>query len=263
MTLTVAPGDVQPAVATTEERDGLSAVSKALAVLESMASASTVGLTEVALSTGMAKSTAHRLLQELGERGFVERAGSKYRLGSRFFELTMAMQWSAYGQLTDRARPCLERLFDQVGETVHLAVLEGREVLYLEKITSRTGCRIPSRVGGRMPVTCTALGKAILAFSPRPVIEDCLRAPLPRLTPYSIATPALLAGQIMEIRATGVAYEFEESRLGVMCAAVPVCRAGAAVAAVSLATAENQRSAIDHADVLHEAAQRIQDLLDD
>lgn len=214
-----------------------SSASKALAILEVVASSDggVVRVSDVANAVGIPKSTTHRLLAILGDRGFVDRSGSRYRVGGRFFELSESSRLSAHGALRDVAAPTLEWLFDQVGVTVHLGVLDGAEVVYIEKITGRGGCRIPSRIGGRMPALTTAIGKALVAFAGPEAGEALLGRAMPRLTPYSIVVPDVMRAQLAEIRSTRIARECEESRLGFHCVAAPVLRRGRAVTAISLA----------------------------
>lgn len=241
------------------EDDGLTSVSKALGILELMAEAehTTLGVTELALAMGMPKSTVHRLLKALESRGFTGRVGSKYRLGNRFVELGEAARWSEHGQLRNAAARPLERLFDETGGTVHLAVLDRGSVLYLEKLTGPGGCRIPTRVGARMPANCTALGKAMLAFSAPEVIGSLIAAPLTRCTPYSIVVPRMLLEQLQEIRPAGVALDREEAQLGITCVAAPVLQDGKAVAAVSVGGATDRFVRSRHLAAVREAATAI------
>jgi DNA-binding IclR family transcriptional regulator len=239
----------------------LSSVSKALSILELVggAAAEPVGVSEVAAAAGMPKSTTHRLLRALEEHGFVGRVGAKYRIGNRFIELSESARFSEYGELRDVASEPLAWLFDRTGATVHLAVLKDRDVLYLEKITCGPGCRLPSRVGGRFPATCTALGKAILAFSEPAVVANVMSAPLARATPYSVRSPQVLIGQLREARSTGLSFEVEEARLGMSCVAAPVLHDDKVVAAISFSNTSQTRVQPPHA--LREAAERISRLL--
>ncbi|MBF4162737.1 IclR family transcriptional regulator [Nocardioides acrostichi] len=214
-----------------------SSASKALAVLEAISRArgSSFGVTEVAADVGVPKSTAHRLLKTLEKHGFVGRSGSRYRVGGSFFELSEAARWSEFGELRDTAARPLNWLFERSdAAAVHLAVLSGRDVLYLDKITRPAGTRLPSRVGGRFPATCTALGKAILAHSPRATVADVIGEPLARITPYSVALRQQFVLQLSKARDAGYAIEREEACHGTVCVAAPIMRDGAAVAAVSL-----------------------------
>jgi DNA-binding IclR family transcriptional regulator len=197
-----------------------------------------LSLSELARRTGLAKPTVHRMLRELAEWDLVERTPTGLRLGMRLFEL---------GQLVPRQRglreaaaPFLADLFEATHETVHLAVLDvpngGQpEVVYLHKLDPTSGPRIPSRIGGRMPTHCTGVGKALLAFSPRPVLQQVLAAGLTRRTPRTVVLPGLLNRELSRIRELGVAEEHEESALGIACVAAPVLdETGYAVAAISI-----------------------------
>ncbi|MDQ6522949.1 IclR family transcriptional regulator [Nocardioides sp. LHD-245] len=222
-----------------EAGDGVvqSSASKALAVLEvlSRSQDATVGVSEVAAEIGVPKSTAHRLLKTLEQHGFVGRTGIRYRVGGSLFELAEAALWSEYGELREVAPKPLNWLFERSEAiAVHLAVLSGPSVLYLDKVTRPAGTRLPSRVGGRFPATCTALGKAMLAFSPPPLVHGILDRPMPRATPYSVVHRRQFVDQLRTAAQAGYAVEREESCQGTLCVAAPVLRHGKAVAAVSL-----------------------------
>lgn len=241
----------------------LSSASKALALLEAIAGArgGIVGLSDIASALGMPKSTIHRLLKTLEDHGFIGRAGSKYRIGNRFYELSEAARWSEYGELRELATQPMSFLYERTGATVHLAVRQDSVVLYLEKITGAAGYRIPTRVGARLPATCTALGKAILAFSDVADTADVLRQPLQRATKYSISTPRQLADQLLETRRTGFAVALEEARLGVGCVAAPVLVDGKAVAAISVCLPSARERHQDYGRLVKEAAAGVSRLL--
>lgn len=199
---------LETVIAPSRDPSGASSVAKALALLGAIAEhADTVRLSDLASTVDLPKSTTHRLLKELEESGFVGRVGSKYQVGNRFFELNEAARWSTYGDLREQAQTPIASLFERAGATVHLAVLEGTEVLYIEKLTGSAGSRLPTRVGSRMPATCTALGKAMLAYSPPAVVRGALSQPLPRATAYSIVDPARFVDELKSVRASGIAYE--------------------------------------------------------
>jgi DNA-binding IclR family transcriptional regulator len=188
----------------------------------------------------MPKSTTHRLLKELERHQFIDRKGAKYRIGNRFFEMSQVALWSRHADLREIAAPSLERLFEATRTTVHLAVLDRFDVLYLEKITGPQGCRIPSRVGMRVPATCTALGKVMLAYSPVETLKTFLDRPLPRMTPYSITDVSGIMRDIKAVRDSGVSYDYEESRLSVRCVAAPIVAPDGSLAAVSVGAASAQ-----------------------
>jgi IclR family transcriptional regulator, acetate operon repressor len=146
-----------------------SSATKVLTVLTAMlrSGQTAVTLTELALAVGLPKSTTHRLLKELEDQGFVTRARSLYRLGDAFLDLAETARWSRHEGLRDVASASLTRLFeDSEAVAVHLAVLRGRSILYLDKLMRAGGSRLPTRVGGRFPAACTGLGKAMLSVCP-------------------------------------------------------------------------------------------------
>jgi DNA-binding IclR family transcriptional regulator len=215
----------------------VTSIAKAARVLRALARCPNgeARVTELAMAAGLPKSTVHRVLAELTQEELVAHKGTRYQLGAGWYALQLSSNCSEWGGLLDSARRPLELAFEASGATVHLAVLEGNQVLYLEKLTARGGTRIPTRVGGRMPATCTALGKVLLAYSDISVLRSVLSHNLPRPSPRSIVLPRLLLDQLAQIRQMGYSYDFEETRQGLFCVAAPVLYEGQAVAAVSLA----------------------------
>jgi DNA-binding IclR family transcriptional regulator len=192
-----------------------------------------VKLSELARRTDLPKATVHRFLQQLGELNLVERTSSGYRLGLRLFELGMRQPVS---RDLRAAVPILGDLRDATHETVHLAVLDEGQVLYIEKLVGHSGPPLASRVGGRLPAHCTGVGKALLAFGPKEVTAEVLRSPLQRMTARTIVLPGPLSRELAKIRREGVAFEYEESAPGIACAACPIMGPdGVAIAAISVA----------------------------
>jgi DNA-binding IclR family transcriptional regulator len=193
-----------------------------------------LSLAEMCRRTAIAKPTAHRLLGELADWGIVERSGTgTWRLGLRLFELGQLVPRQR--DLLDIAAPFLADLFEATRETVHLAVLDGTDVVYVQKLTVSGSPDIPSRLGGRMPAYCTGVGKAMLAFSPPECLGTVVAAGLERRTPRTVIAPGLLSAELDSIRRTGIAEEHEESTRGIACVAAPVLDTdGHAVAALSI-----------------------------
>lgn len=194
-----------------------------------------VTLSELARRAGLPKASVHRHLQQLSHYNLVERTDDGYQLGMRLFELGQRPPRSRDLQLA--AMPILGDLRDATHETVHLAVLEGAEVLYLAKLVGHDHHRPPiaSRVGGRLPAHCTGVGKALLAFAADDAVDALLRTSLPRLTARTITLPGPLKRELAKIRHEGVAFEEEESAPGLVCAACPIMGPdGIAVAAISI-----------------------------
>jgi len=182
--------------------------------------------------TGLPKPTVHRLAEALVELGLLERQPVGYRPGLGLFELGELV--SAKADLRETALPFMQDLYEAMHETVHLGIRDGLDVVYAEKIRGHGGVDVPSRVGGRLPLSSTAVGKALLAHAEPAVVEGVLSRPLRRLTDQSITDPAKLAEELTEIRRTGLAYDHEEAAPGVGCIAAPVLVRGEAVAALSL-----------------------------
>jgi IclR family acetate operon transcriptional repressor len=204
-----------------ERNDHRSVVGKIDCILGAFdASHTTVSLAELARRTGLAKSTLHRLTATLVDSGMLERQNGRFQLGLRLFELGQLVP----GQraLRDAALPFMEDLFEVTHETVHLGVPDGIEIMYVDKIQGHRTVRSPSRVAGRMPLYCTAIGKAVLAFSPAELTERVIEAGLAPRTPYTIVSPQLLRESVAEAAERGVAFDREEASLGLGCAAAPV-----------------------------------------
>jgi DNA-binding IclR family transcriptional regulator len=196
-------------------------IGRAMRVLEAFGPDVTdLPLAEVARRAALPKSTVHRLLGELESERLIERSDGGVRLGMRLFELGQLVPRQR--TLRDAALPFMEDLREATHQTVHLAVLDGIEVVYVEIVGERGRRSLPSRVGGRLPAYCTGVGKAILAYSPPEVIDDVIAAGFVRRTPHTIALPGLLRQQLARIREEGIAYDREESGLGIVCAATPV-----------------------------------------
>lgn len=189
-------------------------------------------LVDLADRTGMPKSTVHRLAQTLIDQGLLAQEDRGYELGIALFELSSLVPVER--QLRLAALPFLQDLFMATHETVHLGVREGLDVVYVEKIHGHSDLGLPSRVGGRLPLNCTGIGKALLAFSSDEVRTDFLSRPLRRITEKSVVDPARLLRELAEVRATGLAFEREEATSGRECVAAPVLVHGEVVAAMSI-----------------------------
>lgn len=212
-----------------DEESAPSVLSRAMAILAVVDSERRpLGTSEVARRTGLAKSTVHRLAGELIQHGLLERRIDGFVLGLRLFELGQRVPRQF--DLRTAALPYMADLRAATRQTVHLAVLDGTDVVYVEILRSRDAPRLPSRIGGRLPAHATAVGKAILAFSGSDAIDAVLCAELIRLAERTITTPNLLRRNLKLIRANGIAYDFEESQAGLVCAASPIATADGTVA---------------------------------
>jgi IclR family transcriptional regulator, KDG regulon repressor len=192
---------------------------------------------EVATRLGLPRSTTHELLNTLVARAYLVRrppVDGPYRLGPRLLELGSRYQQdldlAVEGELVAR------EIAAECGETVHVAVLDGTDVVYVCKIDSMHSVRMVSAVGRRIPAHCTAVGKVLLAGLPRQQLDELFRGrELAGLTGRSITSLAALRGELAEIRRNGVGYEMCESNPDVGCVAAPVTdTTGEWVAALSI-----------------------------
>jgi IclR family transcriptional regulator, acetate operon repressor len=183
-----------------------------------------VRLSEASEYLGVAHSTAHRLLAMLAYHGFVrqEPDSRTYLAGPALVEIGLA----AVRELDIRrhARPVLEALARSLGETVHLAVLEGSNVRYLDAVESSRALRVASRTGSALAAHCTASGKALLAELPDAEVSALFpgRGTLAALTDRSITTRPGLLAELRRVRERGCAVNVEESEEGVASVAVTV-----------------------------------------
>ena len=195
-----------------------------------------IGISDLAKRLGVAKSTVHRLAVTLVADGMLEQnpATGKYRLGLSLFRLGSLVRRRM--DVSSEGRPLLRELREKVNETVHLAVLDGAEIMYVFNLESTQAIRMRSDVGVRKPAYCTAEGQVILAYQSPEVIERVMSHGLPARTPQTVTDAQALKKVLEGIRARGCAIEDEESELGMRCIAAPLWNdAGEVVAAIGLA----------------------------
>ncbi|MDQ2696785.1 MAG: IclR family transcriptional regulator [Pseudomonadota bacterium] len=181
-----------------------------------------VSLKVLSARTGLHPSTAFRILASLSEHGFVERSSAgHYRLGVRLLQLGSRVQGRL--DLRREARPIMEWLRTEIGETVNLIVREGDEVVYVERATPSRMMRVEQIIGGRAPLHVTAVGKLFLAEGgAEACLEYAERTGLPPRTPHSITDPALLWRSVKKTLQQGYSLDDQEAELGVGCIGVPV-----------------------------------------
>lgn len=195
-----------------------------------------LGVTELARRANLPKSTVSRIAAELVAQCFLERDGDKLYLGIRLFELAQTVEQPR--QLRRIALPVLTELREVTGQTVHLALLEGTDIVCVAILRGTHSSEPPVMVGARLPAHATALGKSILAFSPGALVRRAIQEGLEARTPQTICEPPALLCELAAIRRLGVATEYEECLAGRVCVASPILgHGGVAVAAVSVAGA--------------------------
>ncbi|SDG08131.1 transcriptional regulator, IclR family [Celeribacter baekdonensis] len=221
----------------TEKTGGVQAVSRALGLLKRLGAA-TEGqrVSDLAAQAGLAVSTTHRLLTTLEHSGFAhfEPTTSKWHVGHEAFAVG-----ASYVQKRSYVAPALtylRRLRDETRETANLGHLDDGHLVTLSQVESREIMRAISPPGGRVPATCSAMGKALLATWPdAQIAEFCDRHGFPTMTPRSVDDLPALMDQIKHIRAQGYAVDNEEHARGLRCLAAPVWGPdGDAVCAISV-----------------------------
>lgn len=191
-----------------------------------------LGLTELARRAGLPLSTAHRLVAELGEFGALVRTPvGDYVLGRRMWDIGLLAPVQT--GLREAASPHLHDLFGATGSTVHLAVRDGAEALYVDRLRGSTSVPIVSTIGSRLPLHSTGVGKVLLAHAPDEVLATVLGS-LTAATAYTITQPGTLRRQLARVRREGWASTTEEMSLGACSVAVPVRQRGEVVAALGV-----------------------------
>jgi DNA-binding IclR family transcriptional regulator len=205
----------------------ISVVNKALDVLEALQHVDESTLQEIARVTGLPKSSCFRLLVTLESRGYVERGTEekRYRLTLQLAE--MSKRLLSKNPVRRLSLSYMRVLFEEIGETVNVAVLSGSDVLYVDTIESRHPFRVTESPGSRSPVYITALGKAMAAHLPAAELEQLLeQQSFKLLTPRTITDRAAFLESLQQVRRWGYALDDEEAEVGVRCVAAPVLGPG-------------------------------------
>lgn len=196
-----------------------------------------LGVSEISIDLGLSKTTVHRLLSALAHQGLVQRVLStgKYRLGARLVELGRKAG-NPDGPATIAA-PYLRRLVTETGETAHLSVLNGGEVISLCAVESPKTLRTPATVGGRSPAHASSMGKCLLADLDKSELATAMTLlSFARFTPRTIVTQHLFISELAKVRRQGYAVDAEELEHGLKCVGAPVRdRSGRVAFALSIA----------------------------
>jgi DNA-binding IclR family transcriptional regulator len=194
-----------------------------------------LSLSDIARRADLSLPTAHRLVGELTQwRGLERDPDGLYRIGTRIWEV--GLLHPLHTRLREVALPFLQGLYEASRENVHLAVLDGFDAMYVEKLAGHRSVPIISRTGGRLPLHATGVGKVLLAWMPPAFVDAVLTRPLARPTRYTVTEPGRLLRELAETRRQGYAVTREEMTLGTCSVAAPVLdlETGIPVAAVGL-----------------------------
>ncbi|VUC89407.1 transcriptional regulator KdgR [Raoultella terrigena] len=217
----------------------IQSVERALTILDLFNDqAKELKITDISKQMGLSKSTLHSLLKTLQLHGYIDQnpENGKYRLGMKLVERGHFVVGSM--DIRQKAKGWLTELSQHTGQTTHLGILDGREGVYIEKIEGRLAAIAYSRIGRRLPVHATAIGKVLIAW-----LSDAKRDPLLDGYHYTAFTPATITSRealldvLAQTRARGYALDSEENEQGVRCVAVPVWNhESRVIAALSLST---------------------------
>ncbi len=235
---------------------GTTVASRVLALLAAFdAEHRALTLTDLARRAGMPLPTAHRLVGELVAAGALTKRGDgRYVVGRMIWDVGLLAPVET--GLRQVAEPFLHDVYAATRATVHLAVRDGDEVLYLERMRGRTSVPVVSSIGSTLPMHATGVGKVLLAHAPDAVRARVLGS-LTRVTRYTVTRPGLLDEQLARIRRDGYATTYEEMTLGACSVAVPVRRGDEVVAAIGIVVANLKRDRARLVTALEVAAQGI------
>jgi DNA-binding IclR family transcriptional regulator len=259
------PSPARPAKPANGDKPALQSVSIALAVLEALADAPELSLSELARRVGVAKSTAHRTCAVLTSAGLLTRTeAGKYRLGLRLIEYGHLA--TARSPVGGHGLPLLVELRTVLGETVQIGVPAGADVVYVERVEGQRALRYASDNSRRGPVHRSSAGKVLAAFVPG-VLEARLRAGLPPSTGYTIAVPDVFRAELEKVRQRGYARSVDETEIGMSSIAVPVRSTpnGPVVAAISMVGPTSRVAGDTEASnvaTLHSASRKLTQMLE-
>lgn len=214
---------------------GSTVTSRVADVLEAFtAQRDSLTLSEISRRAGLPLTTTHRIVGELAGRSFLEReANGRYQIGLRLWELASGAPRSV--GLRAAALPIMEDLYEVTHENVQLAVIDGMDAVYVERISGRRSVHVVTRAGQRLPLHATGVGLVLLAFADNEVQERALSSELVRYTRYTVTDPRRLRRMLAEVRQRGYAISERQVETISTSIAAPVRdRSGAVVAAISV-----------------------------
>lgn len=200
-----------------------------------------LGITLLAERTALHKSTVHRIVNALAERGYVEKTQSgQYRIGLKMVDISSV--YLNQVELKTEARPILRELTQRTGITTHLAILDGTSAVYIDKVAVEQYLRLYSQIGRRIPVHCSALGKCLLAGLSAAELDKLLsKYQYDIFTDKTITDENTLREQIAAVHHKGYAIDDREHEEGIRCVAAPVLDyRGKIIAAISMSASEKQ-----------------------
>jgi DNA-binding IclR family transcriptional regulator len=212
-------------------------IDRTLDIIELLATAKEgLGVTEIGQNIGLHKSTVYRLLTALSNRGYIEKDPKKstYKIGLKFIEISGLFLKKL--ELKTEALPFMRKLAEIIGQPVHLAILEGADVIYIEKVELVNSIRMYSQIGRRVPANCSAIGKILLAGLNGERLREVFESiKYEKFTPNTIVSEEELKLEIELVREKGWAVDNEEHEPNIRCIAAPIIDyTGKVIAAISV-----------------------------
>lgn len=238
-----------------------SVTGRILSILEAFeASNKALSIAEISLATGLPVSTTYRLVSELQRWGALSKnSDGSYQVGIRIWELG---QHAGLSQREHVVRPYLQDLFDLAHENVHLAVRQGATALYVDKIYGSKKVPMVSRVGSKLPLHSTAVGRVLLAAEPQWFVKTYLDKKLVAPTAKTNLDRDSLESELRHVQKQGYAMTVEQMRLGASSIAVPVVVESATIAAIGIVVESAREQELQRLlPLLKGTAERIQQAL--
>ncbi|WP_051580024.1 IclR family transcriptional regulator [Pseudonocardia acaciae] len=233
-----------------------SSVGRAMSVLATFTAARVeLNLSEISRRSGLPLTTTHRLVGQLTRWGALEQTQHGYQVGLRLWEIG-ALAPRGHG-LREIAMPFLEDLYEATRQNVQLAVVDGRDAVYVERLSSRTAVGIITRVGGRLPLHATGVGLVLLAFADPEFQERVLAAPMRRFTEKTIVSPGKLRRVIADVRKRRIAVSDGQITLDALSVAAPVFGPDGTVQAALSVVVPSDRPPSEYIPAVHAAARGI------
>lgn len=193
----------------------LQSVQRGLQILKLFSPAKPVwGITDIATTLKLSKSTVSRITSDLVEEGYLEKTRNKYRLG--FSLLALSGVITSHLEIHKESSDTLKSLVHKLGETAHIAILEDLEITYLHKIECQNPVRLFTNIGKKNPPTCTGSGKILLAYQPETALQELIDRGLPLMGPKSITDPQKLIMELQNVRKNGYSICIDEMQEGII-----------------------------------------------
>ena len=193
----------------------LQSVQRGLQILKLFSATEPVwGISDIATTLNLSKSTVSRITHDLVEEGYLEKTRNKYRLG--FSLLALSGVITSHLEIHRESKDTLKSLVQKLGETAHIAILEDLEITYLHKVECQNPVKLFTNIGKKNPPTCTGSGKILLAYQPDAAIQELIDRGLPIMGPRSITDPQKLKIELQSVRKNGYSICMDEMQEGII-----------------------------------------------